>query len=377
VEAPLGPFARPGVPIPLASDAERDAALDGLRIRLRAGVTLVAAPRVPCELRDARGEPLLRLLPAPSDALLVGVVGPHPADLAARIGGPVRVVALEAAALVEAWPCYDLFDRVYVSDASVPERARAALVAWARAGGSLASVGDPNAWRGAGDGLGSFYAGRDLIGLLAASGAVEPLRAPRAGNVRPDVYALWPGAEVSAEPIRAGRRALLAASAALAGTLLVGALGRADPRLLLAAILAVALLGSALGLVLSGRAYDPVARGRVELSFEGAGSWRRVRVFRFEEALGAGAPASLREGEIPLLFAAGGTSLDSAPRPGELRAFFRDELRPPAGAEGVPAPIPDLLEIRGVAGTAAFATAARPSNRPGTEPILLSVRVGR
>lgn len=299
VEAPLGPFARPGVPLALRSDATQTLSLDGWPCRVQAGVTSYAAPpRGRCTLRDSSGAEQLRFEEPPGDLLLVGVAGTPPAGF--EIEG-ARVVPLDTAHLPDLWRAYDLFDRVIVLGAPDP-RTREALALWARMGGSLLAVAGPEDYPSAAGGLGEAHFGDDLSGLLRAAGPPRPLRIPRAGNVRPDLYTL----PAPAPPLEAARRArllVLAFSTAAGFLLVLGASGRLARRALFGALAVLAASAAGLSWPVVHGMHRPVHRFEIEARWQEGGA-ARLRTYVVYELYKSYESHRVNDPGIPVLFRA-------------------------------------------------------------------------
>jgi len=341
VDAPLGPFARPGVPTALASDVAREVDAYGWRFALRAGTTVVALPRLPCDVHEPSGALLLRLGEVPAERLLVGVVGRYSGAFVERLGPNVVVVPLEPERLVDRWQPYDLFDRLYVARTDLPEAVRRALADWACAGGSLCAVDAETLFPGAGRGIGEVVAGSDLDDLAIRAGAVVAHPVPRLGNVRPDVYALWERPAIPRGPLAAARTVAWSSAGACAALLLLGVAARWPRRLVLGCAAVVALAGACLGTLLPSAAYSPAVEATAAVQFEGRETGR-LRRWRFVEAVGSGAEVATAEGDVPLLFRRGDAPWERTVPKGVVRVFLRDEILPPPadalGAGDSPAP---------------------------------------
>jgi hypothetical protein len=284
VSAPLGPYARPGVPVPLVVDAKARGMtdyleVDGQRYFLLRPVTLVHPAALPCRVSDASGKELLRLEPVPEGRTLVGTTGAG--DDAAD--GPLRVqIDLRALGALH-WPCLDLFDVVEAPGEAIADR-------WHKAGGG---------------------------------------RIPRTGNVLPEVYDGLPAPVPAARVWPTARLFLLAFALVLAAQLLLRA--RLGP------LAAVALAATLLGAVVTRQKYDPLARARIEIVYRPAASGpARVRMFDALSAVGPGARADAPEGAGPVFYQSGNTGWfrddgSYSLEPGVTRLFVRDVLadRPP------------------------------------------------
>jgi hypothetical protein len=326
LEAPLGPYARPGIPVLLRSETPREVWVGEWRFDIGVGVTWVHPPHVPCVVRDREGGELLSLAAVPEDARLVGVVG----DVPRGLGASVRAVRIRPQGLrAQHWRALDLFDRIVVTAPPTGDSPWvAALTDWVRAGGSLVAPKNPLPL---GSGLGRVYA------RLEDAGPVLEPRIPRAGNVRPDVYDLVPPPARRSRALRAARWIVVGAGAAFALQILLAALGRMRRRLLLEGLLVVALLGGAVGLVRTRSDYTPVARGRIEVAYIGGGVERRRTYMAFVHA-GPHAVAPLAGAHTPILYRAGGdpwwvTPASGAPlEAGVTRVFLVEQVRPAPGA---------------------------------------------
>ncbi len=261
VSAPLGPYARPGIPLPLHSDEDTTVSVDGWTYRLRANeITYVAPMRAPCSVRDEKGNELLRLEAVPAGFMLAAWIGDGPEDLATRMKGlddqGVVLVRLKPNKVV-LWRAYDLFDRVYTLHLDV------FLERWAVAGGSVATTGrSEDALR-----IGELVQAADPDGLIALAGPVRPLRVPRPRASRPDLYKALLPPEISPAALEAGRLVVLVAALAAAVLVLAGAFLRVERRFLLAGLGLVAVAGSVTGRIHTAAADDPLAVGRIEETF--------------------------------------------------------------------------------------------------------------
>jgi len=316
VEAPLGRFARPGVPVLLASGEPKDVVLDGWSFRVD-GPTPVFPPRLPCVVEDRDGNELLRLEAAPDR--LVGVVGDAPQAL--EFGDGVRVVrGLDLEGLDAAhWRALDHFDRIVKTS----PKGSAALDAWVRAGGSVVEVGE----RSVETGLGRYVSGLDLARALRRAGSVRPARIPRPGNVRPDAYDLVGRPAGGGRPLRSARWIVLGVAVACAVLLLLAATGRMEPRLLVAGLAVVAAAGALLGLVRPASEYAPVASGRFEVTYVWNG-FARVRAFEVRAFAGPGACAARPAWGAPMLYRAGSPPWADPLKEGMVRIFVTEEVRP-------------------------------------------------
>lgn len=364
VETPLGNYARPGVPVLLRSDAPTVVEIDGWTYRVD-GTTAVFPPSVPCAVRDEEGNELFRL-EDPKDRALLGVIGNVPPAL--EHGVEIRPVALAAGC----WRALDLFDRVLAPGPVRGDEPWFPCVAqWVLAGGSLAVE----------DAARLFPEG---TGLGAAAERLEdlpPLRIPRPGNVRPDVYDLVERPDRSSPPLRAARAVVLGAAAASA--LLFALSRRLRWRPVLLGLGAIALLGALLGALRTRSDYTAVARGRIEISwFQGGVERKRTYLVYRHAGEGAAAPRVL-EG-VPVLYSA-----NRAPwwrGPGEeapmeermVRIFLVEEVRrapkpPPLDGPAVPEDLWSREAPR--RGTvAACASPVRPPVASREAPLLLGIR---
>ncbi len=328
VEAPLGLYARPGVPVILRSNTPTVVDLDGWMFRID-GTTVVFPPALPCVVRGEDGKELFRL-EDPGDRPLTGVLGE---DVPEGLEGAraIRPVALAAGD----WRALDLFDRLV---ATVPVRGDEpwfpTVAQWVLAGGSLA-VEDARRLFPEGTGLG------------AAAERPEDLplpRFPRPGNVRPDLYALVKPVAAASLPLRAARWIVLGAALASVLTVLLALRGRLRAPALLAGLGAVALLGAGIGLVRTRADYTPVARGRIEVSCFGGGVERRRTYLVYRHA-GPGAVAPRAPDALPILFGNNrapwwrGVGEEVQVEEGIVRIFLVEEvLKAPA-----PPPLPEPL----------------------------------
>jgi len=326
VEAPLGPYARPGTPVLLRSDTVREVDIDGWRFVIERGVTWVHPPRVPCVVRDREGRELLSLAAVPEDVRLVGVVGDVPPDL----GAGVRAVQIRPQGLrARHWRALDLFDRVLLTGPVARDAAwLPALSDWVRAGGSLVA---PKTLLPIGSGLGSVH-----VRLEDAGPVLEP-RIPRPGNVRPDLYDLVPPPSPRSPALRAARWIVIGACAALGLQVVLAALGLIRRRSFWAGVALVALLGGAVGLVRTRADYTPVAWGRIEVAYLGGGV-ERQRTYLVFLGVGPHAVAPVAAAHTPILFRAGGDPWWASPARGATlgagvtRIFLVEEVLPGSGS---------------------------------------------
>jgi len=293
-DAPLGPYARPGIPVALRA-APGDYALDGWPVRVgRGGSALAAAPRLPCAFRDAANAELLRFEAPPEGRPLVALVGDAPADFEARLP-EAAVVRLARAGLPLEWRCYDLFDRIYWL-CDLDEGMRGVLGDWVRMGGSLALLGDSAPEPGAGE----RFLARDLESLLRAAGAPRASAIPRPRAIRPDLYELLAPAAPSHAASSTARRLATSFAAAAAILLLLAWRRRLSARILPAPLVLACAAAVAAGLLFPARQFRPFARGRIEEVLPGG----RTRLYDVLVSLGREVPADPPPGAVPILFAA-------------------------------------------------------------------------
>ncbi len=366
VEAPLGPYARPGVPVLLRSDAPVTVDLDGWTFRVD-GTTPVFPPAVPCVVRGEDGKELLRL-EDPGDRPLTGVLGDVPEGLEGAV--PIRPVALAAGS----WRALDLFDRFLVTGPVRGDEPWFPTVAqWVHAGGSLVV---PDARR-------LFPEGTGLGAVAERAEDLPPPRIPRPGNVRPDVYALVKRVADRSPPLHAARWVVLGAALAGALQVLLALRGRLRAATLLLGLGAVALLGAAVGLVRTRADYTPVARGRIEISYFGGGAERRRTYLVYRHA-GPGAVAPRAPDAAPVLFGGDrapwwrGLGEEAPVVEGIIRVFlveevFRAPAPPPLPGTAVPFDLwalecPRRGDVRVSASTPRAPEAARGA------PLLLGIR---
>jgi hypothetical protein len=367
VEAPLGPFARPGVPVLLRSASPVVVDLDGWTFRVE-GTTPVFPPALPCVVR-VDGDEVLRLVERPDR--LVGVIGdPPPGGLGAGFV-QVRPIALADGC----WRALDHFDGIVVQGGVRGDEPWFPCVAqWVLAGGSLA-VEDARRLFPEGTGLG------------AAADRVEdlpPPRIPAPGNVRPDVYDLVGEVSRRSPPFRAARWIVLGAALAMALQILVAMRGRMRARALVVGLAATAVLGAGAGILRTRADYTPVARGRLEISWF-AGGVERVRTYLVYRDAGPGAEAPRAPDALPVLFGRNrapwwrgpGEEVDVGE--GVTRVFLVEEVRrapaPPPLPSGEP-PRDLWARERPLRGEAR--AGATPPGRPeatAEAPLLLRVEV--
>lgn len=366
VEAPLGPYARPGVPVILRSDTPTVVDLDGWTFRID-GLTPVFPPAVPCVVRGEDGKELLRL-EDPGDLPLTGVLGDVPEGLERAV--PIRPVALAAGD----WRALDLFDVVLATGPVRGDEPWFPTVArWVLAGGSLVI---PDARRLFPEGTG--------LGAAAERAEDLPLpRIPRPTNVRPDLYELVKPVAAASPPLRAARWIVLGAALASALQVLLALRGRLRAGTILAGLGAVALLGSGIGLVRTRADYTPVARGRIEISYFGGGVERRRTYLVYRHA-GPSAVAPRAPDALPVLFGSHrapwwrGLGEEVPVEEGITRIFLVEEvLKAPAppslSGTAVPAD-PWALERPRRGDVRVSASSLEAPEAAATAPLLLGVR---
>ena len=372
VTAPLGPWARPGVPVLLVSDTPTVVKIDDWLFRVD-GPTLVYPPRVPATVRDAAGKELLYLEEVGEQETLVGVIGDPPAELANAVAISPR--ALHAAA----WRALDVFDHLLLTLPAGDEPWVDAVYRWVRAGGSLA-----------GPGARAVFAADAGLGAVADRLDELPPRAiPLPGNIRPDLYAEVAQPAAVSPALRSARWVVLGAAVALALHLLLGARGWIGRRTLLSGLALVAVAAGLLGLLRTGFDYTPVARGRIEILYFGGGMERR-RVYEIFLPAGPGAATPEGDAGVPILFrnnfvawwpAAGrGSTLEE----GMIRIFLREELRvadppdPAVGGEAAPEALWRHERPRGGVWRVQVAAPRRaPAADPAEIPVVLRVEAVR
>ncbi|MHC4223081.1 MAG: hypothetical protein ACYSUN_03740 [Planctomycetota bacterium] len=312
---PLGPYARPGVPVLV--DGREEVTLDGWTFELD-GLTMIHPPRTPFR---ACGHEFREV---PAGVLLVGVAG---ATLEPKDGQRIIPVNLRGLRL-QHWRALDLFDRIVLGGGATPSaEARSSLVQWVRAGGCLVAVG----LQPFDQGLGQLSTAISLEEALRKAGPVRPLLISRPGRVRPDIYALLRHPNEPPPALAAARWIVIGTTVALVVQLLLGAYGLISKRALLLGFGAVALLGALVGLVRTRADYEPVARGRVEVRYRDGGTVR-IRNYRVFTAVGPGASVRAGPDWAPILFRAGGDAWwpDRSRRcplgDGVIRVFLTERL---------------------------------------------------
>lgn len=311
VEAPLGPYVRPGVPVVVRTTEPMLLDVDGWAYRVEAEGVIHPA-RVPCTVRDAGGEVVLRLEAVPAGARIVGVIGSAPG----LFGRDARVIPIE---LPDAWRALDLFDVVVLSG---PADWTPVLTTWVRGGGTVL-----------------LLAGRDPLDGDLGLGAVvrraqdvAPRRVPRAGNTRPGVYDLVNPPAGAPPALGSARWVVWGACLAFAVEFVLAALGLLRRRLLLGGLALVAVAGGLVGLVRPRADYTPVACGDLVVSWY-QGGWERRQTYRAYTRVGAGARAPEAGPDTPILFGANTSSWWGDPgggaRLGEgiIRIYLHEEVR--------------------------------------------------
>jgi hypothetical protein len=364
VEAPLGPYARPGVPVLLRSDAPTVLDLDGWKFRVE-GVSAVFPPGVPCVVRGDDGREVLRL-EDPGERALTGVIGDIPQGLA-------DAVRIRPDAIAD-WRALDLFDRLLVTG---PVRGDepwfATVAAWVHAGGSLAAE----------EAARLFPQGAGLGAVAASIEGLPPARIPRSGNVRPDLYARILPVVARSPALRAARWVVLAASFALALQILVALRGRIGLAALLGGLGAVAVAGAVTGFLRARADFTPLATGRIEISWFGGGV-ERLRTYLVYRHAGPGAAAPVRAGAAPVLFGSHrapwwrGPGEEAPLEEGMSRIFAVEEVRRAAPAPlegGAPPPEVWARERPRRGGSQAAAGPVAPPEASREPPLLLAIRV--
>ena len=273
VSAPLGPYARPGVPVLLATKGETVLVVEGWRYKAEP-LMIVHPPFVPCTVRNAAGKELLRLEQVPPGRKLIGTTGSgHDLE-----DGAERV-HIEVALLPDAyWRCLDVFDEVI---------GKAPMIdAWKRAGGD----------RGI----------------------------PRVGNIAPYVYDL---VEAPIEPSAAwalARLIILVTGIALGSMVFLGAH--------VGLVTLVALLGGAVALVAPGARFEAAVAMEIEVIYH-LPEATRTRVFVGHTAVGGGASVTPHPQSVPLFYRAAadpwweGVERSCPLEPGVIRLFLTEELQ--------------------------------------------------
>lgn len=203
VSAPLGPYARPGVPVLLVTKGETELVVEGWRYKA-APWTIVHPPFLPCTVCNAEGKELLRLVPVPTTDEFIGTTGS---------GGDTRV-HIEAAKLSKRyWRCLDLFDDV-VGEAPIIDE-------WRRAGG-----------------------GRGI---------------PRVGNIAPDVYDLVASPQEPSAAWALAKLIILVTGIALGSLVFLGAH--------VGLVALVVLLGGAVALLAPGERFEAAVAMEIEVIY--------------------------------------------------------------------------------------------------------------
>jgi len=274
-EAPLGAYARVGVPVLLKFDGAVTIA------GWRWDRALVYPTQLPATVEGVGGR--LELRKVRDDQLLVGVVGPIP--LPNEPGVLFVAVAIDEAT---PWRALDSFDRIIWTGASaITPGVRTVLLDWVRMGGDLVIA--PRHWPDPPNdlGLGRVHLVRDIT--RAPPPRAHPV--PRIGNIAPEVYDAGPGGGRGAPALREARL-IYGAITGVCLLLIVGAAGGwLSRKLLLRSGLFVVLLGGGLGAWRTHAAYVPFAEATMRVIYRPAGEseFVRVRTFRLFKAVGPGA----------------------------------------------------------------------------------------
>jgi len=275
-EWPLGPYARPGVPLPVYSDERTEVDLDGWRSRIE-GLGWVHPMRLTAEGAGP--------LAVPEGRRLVGVWGDLPPELEAELAAEALVVGVDLARIPpEAWRALDLFDRVYATRRT--PRSDALLVAWARAGGSVAVVGE---MAGAG-GPATLVTAPDAAQLVRAGFGPGDMSIPRLPAVRPWIYDLIGAPVGGVRALRGARWVMSALCVGFGAQLLLASLGRISARALLVGVTLVSAVACGVGLLRARSDFRPLARGRIEIDIPlDASAGVRRRTYEIHVAMIEGA----------------------------------------------------------------------------------------
>lgn len=290
VSAPLGPYARPGVPVLLVTKGETELVIEGWRYKAEP-LTIVHPPFLPCTVHNAEGKELLRLEQVPPRKL-IGTTGSG-FDLE---GGPMQVHIEVAMFPGVYWRCLDVFDEV-VGTAPM-------IDAWKRAGGD-----------------------REI---------------PRVGNIAPDVYDLV-DMPVGASPAWGTARLVIVVTSVVLGALVL-------LRAHLGLIALVAVFGAAAGLLAPRAEFDAEVATELEILYHLPGSTRR-RVFTAHTAVAGNAHVTPHPQSVPLFYRAAadpwwnGVDRSCALEPGVIRLFLTEEIQTASrGPEGGEGPMGKLVE---------------------------------
>ncbi len=257
-EWPLGPYARPGVPLPVHSAGPAQVDLHGWRSRVE-GLGWVHPLRLPAE---APGP-----LAVPEGRRLVGVWGDLPADLLAELATDAIVVRIDLTRLdAGAWRALDLFDRLYATRRTV--EGDALLTAWVRAGGLAGVVGEI----GPVAGLGRLFTAPDADQLINAGRAVADRPAARLPAARPWIYDLVGPPRGGGRALRTARWIVAVFGLGVLAHLLLAHLGRMGRSLLFAGIGVLTVAATGIALLRAEADYRPAARGRIEIEIAAPGS---------------------------------------------------------------------------------------------------------
>jgi len=284
VTAPLGPYARPGVPVPLIVKNETVLDLEGWKYAATSPLTLVHPPVVPCTVRDANGKELLRLEAVPEKTLLVGVQGQAPPDYAERIpraeGWKVIVVpGVDPAAARRHLYSLAVFDRVVFRARSAEEFANPA----------------------------------ELVPLA--------LRRP---NRAPEVYDAIPRSDGPSDALGLARLIGIGAGAVLALQILLAWRGFTSLKVTVLGIGFVALAGALFGVLTVSASYEPIELFRIDVQIRSAPPPDKDGVSRVDATLirlgyacyvarGPGGVAVPERGWTPLFYRAPGDPWWSGP----------------------------------------------------------------
>ncbi len=259
-EWPLGPYARPGIPLPVFTTEPTELDLNGWPLEVD-GLGWLHPMDLPSEGPGPRA--------VPEGRRLVGVWGDLPAEVEAELAAGALVVRVDLGRIPpEAWRALDLFDRLYATRRT--PAGDALLLAWAKAGGSVAIVGE-------------LAGAAGVAGVLAVPDATQLVRGgrdlaiPRPAAARPWLYELLGASKGGMGALGSARRVVGAFAAVLLTQLLLAVAGRISVRGLLAGVALVSAVACVIALLATRSDFRPLARGRIEIDFvlDGSSGVRR------------------------------------------------------------------------------------------------------
>ena len=293
IEAPLGPYARPGIPLPIRADEAGDGDVGGWPYRFGEGWTVVHVPALPCRIRSGGSELVMKEVP--EGVRLVGVVGSLPP---VTIPGLLAVEIRLDGAEMKYGRCFDVFDRVVVApDAGLARPAELALVHWFRSGGDLVIIGPPTGETGGEPG--NPRRARTVQEALKL--APQEVVFPRPDNGGREFYDLVRAPQGQEPAAGSARWIVLGASLTMALQILLAARGWIGGRALLSGLMTVALLAGVLSAARPRAEFVPLAVGEFVVVYRG-GEFSRAERYRIYVATGPGAEVERDPAAVPCFY---------------------------------------------------------------------------